>query len=213
MKKIAIIGASGLAQEVWDLINFINKENPQYEIVGFYDDAFSEKTRIIGETDCLGPISLLQDIEEELSIVFGIANRTIVSSVLNLLSRKRNFNYPNLIHPNAELGTNTRMGQGNVITSHCIFTISIQLGNFNFFNTNCGVGHNVVLGDFNTCMPRVQISGDVVIGNFNEFNMNASIVQGKKVGSNNKVLANSLLTKSIKDNRKYFGIPAKRIDL
>ncbi|WP_431471800.1 acetyltransferase [Nonlabens sp. SCSIO 43208] len=213
MRRIAIVGAGGLAQEIWDLINYINLEKQQFEIIGFYDDAFSERTKIIGETDCLGPVSLLFEIKEELSIVFGIANRKVVLSILKKFGEKKNFSYPNLVHPKSDLGFNFKMGHGNVITSQCQITVNVKLGNFNFFNTNCCVGHNVEMGDFNCFMPRVQISGDVIIGNLNEFNMNSSIVQGKKVGDQNQILANTLLTKSIKNQRKYFGIPAKRIDL
>ena len=63
----------------------------------------------------------------------------------------------------------------------------------------------------NTFSPKAQISGNVIIGNENFFGLNASIVQNKSVGNFNFVGACSLLTKSLKDNRKVFGIPARNL--
>ncbi|MEP0479848.1 MAG: serine acetyltransferase, partial [Nonlabens sp.] len=121
--------------------------------------------------------------------------------------------YPNLIHPKVNIEYGTIIGTGNVIANGTILSCEIRIGNFNFFNSMCAVGHDTMIGDFNCFMPRVQISGDVILGNFNTFSMGSSIIQGKKMGDYNTILANTLLTKSIKNNRKYFGIPAKRLDL
>jgi len=213
MKKIAIIGASGLAKEIWDLLNHINKNELQWEIIGFFDDAFEEPKEIINNTYCLGPISLLEKFDQKISVVFGIANREIVFRIYEMLSKNQYINFPNIIHPNVELGYKSNLGEGNVITSQNIFTVDVNIGDFNFFNTNCGIGHDVVIGNYNSFMPRVQISGCVTIGNYNNFYMNSSVVQNKNIGNKNTIFANSLLTKSIKDNRTYFGIPAKRINI
>lgn len=213
MKNIAIIGASGLAKEVWDLINQINQVEEKWKILGFYDDAYLEPIDIIGNTQCLGPISILDDLDEELSLVFAIANRGSVFRIFNRLSKKQNFNFPNVLHPSALVGHGTKMGIGNVITSQNVLTVDISIGDFNFFNTMCGIGHDVRIGNFNSFMPRVQISGNVEIGDFNNFFMNCSVTQNKKLGNKNTIFANTLLTKSIKDNRTYFGIPGKKINI
>jgi sugar O-acyltransferase (sialic acid O-acetyltransferase NeuD family) len=211
MKKIVIIGASGLAREIWDLINVINRREVQWDLVGFYDDAFTKPTKIIGGAICFGPISLLENENEELSLVFGIANRETVSAIVDRFANKNNFNYPNLFHPNVETGFNFKSGKGNIVAAQTIFTTEVEIGNFNFFNTSCGVGHDVLIGDFNCFMPRVQISGNVKIGNKNNFFMSSMIVQSKTIGDKNIIFASTLLTKSIKDNRTYFGVPGKKI--
>lgn len=213
MKNIVIIGASGLAKEVWDLINHINQVEERWKILGFYDDAYLEPVNIIGNLQCHGPISILNDVEEELSLVFAIANRESVSSIYQKLSKKQNFSFPNIIHPSVLVGYGTKIGIGNVITSQNIFTVDITIGDFNFFNTMCGIGHDVTIGDFNTFMPRVQISGNVQIGDFNNFFMNSSVTQNKTIGNKNTIFANTLLTKSIKHKRTYFGIPGRKISI
>ncbi|WP_213522296.1 hypothetical protein [Nonlabens sp.] len=214
MKNIAIIGASGLGREVWTLINAINQVEDTYQVIGFYDDEFVEEYDVIAGIPCKGTVTdLLIDLPEDTSITFGMANRQIVSEIYNTLSQKRNYSYPSLIHPNVSIEYGTVLGIGNVLANGTIISCQVNIGDFNFFNSLCAVGHDTVIGNFNSFMPRIQISGDVTIGDFNSFSMGASFVQSKKMGDNNTILANSLLTKSIKNNRKYFGIPAKRLDL
>jgi acetyltransferase-like isoleucine patch superfamily enzyme len=155
----------------------------------------------------------MNDFPDGISVIFGMANREIVSDIYKAISRNRNFNYPTVVHPKVTLEYGTVLGKGNVIANGTILSCDVSIGNFNFFNSLCAVGHNTTIVNFNSFMPRTQISGDVTIGDFNSFSMGSSIVQGKTVGNQNIILANSLLTKSIKNNRKYFGIPAKRLDL
>jgi sugar O-acyltransferase (sialic acid O-acetyltransferase NeuD family) len=214
MKNIAIIGASGLGRELWTLINAINDVELTYNVLGFYDDSFVNEYEVIAGVNCLGTITdLMNDLPDGTCITFGMANRDIVDRVYNLLSRKRNFRYPNLIHPRVSIEYGSVLGIGNVIATSTLISCEVKIGDFNFFNSMCAVGHDTVIGNFNCFMPRAQISGDVSIGNFNNFSMGTSIVQGKKMGDRNTILAYSLLTKSIKNDRKYFGIPAKRLDL
>ncbi|KQC34059.1 hypothetical protein AAU57_12505 [Nonlabens sp. YIK11] len=214
MEKIAIVGSGGLGKELWTLIDAINNKNATYEVIGFYDDAFVEEYEVINGVNCIGKVSdLIDKLPDGTSITFGMANREIVSAIFDSFSRKRNFKYPNLIHPNAQLEYGTVIGIGNTIATGTLLSCHIKLGNFNFFNSMCAVGHDTIIGDYNCFMPRTQISGDVTLGDYNTFSMGSSIVQGKSIGNHNSILANTLLTKSIKNHRKYFGIPAKRLDL
>jgi sugar O-acyltransferase (sialic acid O-acetyltransferase NeuD family) len=213
MKRIVIVGAGGMGREIWCLINAINEVSCQWEFVGFYDDAFHEPKHVIAGFECLGSISTLESEEEELAVAFGIANRETVQKIVHSLSRKANFHFPNLIHPNVALGFGFEMGQGNMIASSCEFSCEVTIGDFNFFNGLCVAGHDVEVANFNCFMPRVQISGDVKIGSHNFMGMGSSIVQEKKVGDNNTIMSHSFLTKSIGNERKYFGIPAKRVNI
>jgi acetyltransferase-like isoleucine patch superfamily enzyme len=214
MKNIAIIGASGLGRELWTLINAINKVELTYNVIGFYDDSYVKEYDVIAGINCKGTISdLIKDVPDSTCITFGMANREIVYKIYDSLSQKRNFNYPNLIHPMVSIEYGSVLGIGNVIATGTLISCEVKIGGFNFFNSMCAIGHDTVIGNFNSFMPRTQISGDVIIGDFNSFSMGTSIVQGKKMGDGNSILAYSLLTKSIKNDRKYFGIPAKRLDL
>ena len=213
MRKIVIIGASGLGNEIKDLIDSINRVSHSWNIIGFYDDARKKNEIIIDNLKCLGCINDLKKIKEELSVVFAIANRRDVQNIYNSLKSNNNILYPNIIDPTVIIRSRNSMGKGNVIALNSHFSCDIEIGDFNFFNGLVGIGHDVEIESFNCFMPRVQISGNVSIGNSNFFGMNSSVVQGKQVGDNNIINAYSLLTKNIKNERKYFGIPARRIDV
>ena len=214
MKDIVIIGASGLGREIMTILTAINKHEKKWNFLGFYDDAFKEEIHVIDGYNCLGQVGdLIEKTNKELNIIFGLANRRTVSNMYNSLKVNPNFKFPNIIHPNVIIETGFQMGNGNVITSRCSISCDVTLGDFNFINGMTILGHDVNMGSFNCLMPRVQISGNVIMDNYNFFGMNSSIVQDKKIGSDNTILAYSLLTKSIGSKRKYFGIPAKRVDI
>lgn len=214
MKDIIIIGASGLGREIMTIITAINKQEKIYNFLGFYDDAFIKEVHVIDGFNCLGTVSdLIKSTKKETSVIFGLADRHTVSRIYNKLTINSNFKFPNIIHPNVIIETGFKLGKGNVITSRCSISCDVTIGDFNFLNGMTILGHDVKMKNFNCLMPRVQISGNVVIEDFNFFGMNTSMVQDKKMGSDNTILAYSLLTKSIGSKRKYFGIPAKRVDI
>ncbi len=213
MKKIAIIGASGLGKEIWSIIHAINNVAPTWEIVGFYDDIFTEKFHVYQNTFCLGKVDTLLTTTEPIDIVFAISDRKIVNKIVQKFHKNANLSFPNIIHPNNIINPIFSFGIGNVIAIETNISCDVAIGNFNFLNGGIGIGHDVTLGNFNSIMPRVQIAGNVDIGNFNTLGMGAAVLQGKSIGNNNEILSFTFLTKSIKDNRKYFGIPGKRIDV
>lgn len=213
MKKIVIIGAGGLGREVKYLIDDINAVSlNKFELIGYYDDAFLKGSIIIDDLPCLGKIEDLVDCKEDLGVIFGLGGAKIKKETLSKIEINKNLSYPNIIHPNAHITKGVLLGKGNLIAYGCFISCDVEMGDFNFMNTYCAVGHNTVIGNGNIFMPRVQISGDVKIGNDNFLGMSASVIQGKKVGNENIINGFTFLTKSISNNRVYFGVPGKKIN-
>lgn len=48
MKEIVIFGASGFGKEVLEIIREINKENPLWQVVGFFDNYLQKGTVVNG---------------------------------------------------------------------------------------------------------------------------------------------------------------------
>lgn len=213
MNKVAIIGAGGLGREVKYLIDDINAVSlSKIELIGYYDDAISKGQVIVGTITCLGKIEDLLHYTDDLGIVFGLGDTLIKKQILTIIEKNKFLNYPNIIHPNAHITKGVLFGKGNLIAYGCFLSCDVVIGDFNFMNTYCAVGHNTVIGNGNVFMPRVQISGDVIIGNENFWGMSASVLQGKKVGDENKINGYTFLTKSISNKRVYFGVPGKKIN-
>lgn len=209
LKNIFIYGAGGLGREIHQLIDDINRVNLEWNFVGFIDDGLRPGT-ILNNKKVLGGFNYLNTIQGNLFLVFAIASPLVIRKIAESFT-KSNIVYPNLIHPSVYFDHEfNKIGSGNLITSNCLFTRNICIGNFNIFNTRVSAGHDVQIGDFNVFQPNVQISGNVIIGSCNFFGVSSIVLQKMQIGNLNKIGAMSMVIKNLKDSGDYFGIPAMK---
>lgn len=210
MKDIAIYGAGGLGKEVAILIEQINKKNPEWNFIGFFDDGIEKGTKIGNFGEILGGIEEVNSHQNPLAIALCFGNPKVMEKVRNKIWNKNIF-FPTLINPTCWFGNkdSIHFGEGNIIQGETIFTTSIHVGNFNLLNGFINVGHDVKMGDFNVVMPRVLISGEVEIGSHNLLGANCFIKQQLKIGNNVTITPLSALLTKPKDEGTYIGNPAK----
>ena len=207
-ENIAIVGAGGFGREVSLLIETIKKVSGKFNKVGFYDDGIPAGTRI-ADLKVIGKVDELNNIITHLNVVVAIGNPEILKSIYQRLTNKLLF-YPNIIYPGLKINEGrNQIGFGNIFTEGFILTCDITIGNLNIFNTRVSIGHDVKIGNFNVFNPNTQISGDVTISDTNFFGINSCVIQGVSIGCSNMLGACSLLTRRIRDGRRYFGVPAK----
>ncbi len=214
MKEIYILGSGGFSKEVFFLLKEINKSSvvPEYDFKGFID-VTTEENVYVGN-NCYPIINedkFVQSSEYQgACLAVGIGNPKVLQMLHLKLSGK--YDFPNLISPTA-VGDweSIRMGQGNIITSGCVFTVDIAVGSFNIFNLNTTVGHDAIIESFNVINPGVNISGGVKVGNTNLIGTNATILQNITIGSNSILGAASLLTKHLESTQVAVGVPAKPV--
>ena len=211
LKKIAVFGKGGFGREVQMLIEQINANQPEWEFIGFFDDAFEPGEKVNG-ADCLGGIDELNTYESPLNLVLAIgspkAKEAIISKITNSL-----IEYPVLIHPNVQLGSSEwlKIGEGTIITAGCIITVNIEIGKHVILNLSCTVGHDTVIGDYCSFMPTVNISGEVVLEKGVYVGTGAKIINQLSIGSNTTVGAGAVVAKTLPANCIAVGVPAKPI--
>ena len=211
LKKIAVFGKGGFGREVQMLIEQINANQPEWEFIGFFDDAFEPGEKVNG-ADCLGGIDELNTYESPLNLVLAIgspkAKEAIISKITNPL-----IEYPVLIHPNVQLGSSEwlKIGEGSIITAGCIITVNIEIGKHVILNLSCTVGHDTVIGDYCSFMPTVNISGEVVLEKGVYVGTGAKIINQLSIGSNTTVGAGAVVAKTLPANCIAVGVPAKPI--
>ncbi|MGB0454922.1 MAG: hypothetical protein ACPGJV_14525 [Bacteriovoracaceae bacterium] len=171
LKKIILIGASGVAHEIIDTLFDINKVSPEWEILGILDDAPEKKDlNFYRDIKVLGTAELIKDFD-----LSEVSFFVTFSSPANFLNRKAyieglNSSHPgikfaNIIHPTAYLSETAKMGTG------------------------CFVGHNVhldslsKLGDHNIVLFNSIISRFVEIDDYSFVSANVNITGNKKIGS------------------------------
>lgn len=209
MKDIVIIGSGGFANEVAFLIEEINRQDPQWNIIGFVDNHNSEsKLRY--------PI-VLNDTEvtqrtTPLHVAFGIGDPSLIEKLYRKYATNTQLKFPNLIHPNV-IGDWERinLGIGNIICASNTLTTDIEIGDCNVLNLDCTIGHDVKIGSFNVINPSVNVSGNVALGNTNLIGTGATILQQLKITSNVRIGAQALINKNIEQSGTYVGVPAKQI--
>lgn len=205
MEKIYIIGASGFAKEVCNLIFTENL----FEVVGFIDYRPQEeyliyndkKYPIFDESNFLNNKDLIG-----VNVVIGMGNPKIIQKIFE---NYKKYNFPNIISKYAIVGNDVRFGKGNIVTQNVIFTTNIRVGNGNIFNLSSTVGHDCTIGDFNVVNPAVNVSGGVILGNMNLLGVGSIILQYLIIGNSNVIGGSSLVTKNVEDDKLIIGVPGK----
>ena len=210
MKKLAILGAGGFGREVKTIIDSINKENPVYEFVGFYDDG-KEKGSVINGFPVLGGVNEINDEPEDLAIVLAIADPKTKKKIISLITNTK-ITFPTIISPKAEISSDfVSIGRGNIICSGTIITCNIEIKDFVILNLMCTVGHDTVINSYSSFMPSVNISGEVVIGEGVYVGTGAKIINLLEIGEYTIVGAGAVVAKTLPAKCTAVGIPAKPI--
>jgi sugar O-acyltransferase (sialic acid O-acetyltransferase NeuD family) len=214
MDKIVIYGAGGFGKEVACILNAINQKKPTWNLIGFIDDGLKLGTKVSHFGEILGGIDYLNNLQEEVSIVFAIGSPRLLKLIVDKISNPL-IQFPNIIHPDVFIADEKSliMGKGNVIVRACSFSCDVRLGDFNQMNSISSLAHDVKVGSYNVFMPLSRISGGTRIGDLNLFGIGSVILQNLIIGNNTRISAGSYVMRNTKDGFLYVGNPAKKFDI
>lgn len=215
MHKIAIYGSGAFGQEVFLLIDSINKAASSniFEFIGFFDDtneigSFCKYGKIVGN------VADINELKERVNIAIAVGSST------GLVNMRKNINNPNITFPNLLNPNNvfldkesSILGMGNIMLSNSIISYDVKIGNFNVINTRVNFGHHVEIGDFNVLNPNVQLSGNSKLGSYNSLGLNCAFLPKKMIGDYNVVVPGSIITRNFKNHNFLSGNPAINIKL
>jgi sugar O-acyltransferase (sialic acid O-acetyltransferase NeuD family) len=208
MKKIAIYGAGGLGKEVLELINEINKKDPSWIVVGFYDDHLRDGTFVNG----IIVLGKLEDLRKSnvRDVVLAIGNPEARAKLTQSLSQEKRF--PTLIHPTVIFPEKSvSIGSGCILAANVFISVNTSLGTGVLLNVGCSIGHDAEVGDFCTINPGARVSGTVKIGNLVFVGVGALLNNNITVVNEVKIGAGSVVLKSVDRKSTLFGNPARII--
>ena len=210
MKDIAIFGAGGFGKEVASLIKWINKENPTWNLVGFFDDGVEKGTKISHFGEVLGGMAELNAWATPLDLTIAIGSPQSLRKVRERIDNAQ-ISFPNVIAPNLGISdTKTfHIGKGNIVGNGCGVSVDVTIGDFNILNADIVLGHDAKIGNYNVLMPDIRVSGEVKIGECNLIGVGSIILQQIKVGNDVHLGAGAVLMTKPKDGCTYIGNPAK----
>lgn len=115
----------------------------------------------------------------------------------------------NIIHPNAVVSKDARLGTGILIEAGCLVTPNPIIGNNVVINTGSQVNHDNIIKDHVYIASGVILSGGVTIMENTLIDDGVIVTLGVKVPHDSIIGAGAVVTKNFILPGKYVGIPAK----
>ena len=204
--NLVIIGAGGLAREIYDLAIICNVDNSDFKIKGFLSD---DQTNI----ESLGYPKILsntQDYQVQEGDVFFCAignvfqRKKIVERILN-----KGGKFINLIHPSANLSPSVKLGVGVGIKSFCVISSDVSIGDFSFLQSSVIMGHDSKIESYCQINSFVFFAGYANVGQCVTINAGAKLIQNVIIEDDAVVGMGSIVLSKVKKGTTVFGVPAR----
>lgn len=210
MKNIIIIGSSGHAKVIIDII----EQEKKYNIIGLID-TFRKAGEITLGYSILGQEEDLPKIIEKYLVsgaIVAIGDNFLRSAIVEKIKKiAPNLLFISSIHPKASIGKDVSIGEGTVIMPGVCINSSSFVGKFCILNTNASLDHDSTLEDFASIGPGVKTGGYCHISSYSAIGIGATLVQKTHIGEHTVIGANSLVMKNIRSFSIAYGSPAKII--
>ncbi|MDB3923141.1 acetyltransferase [Luminiphilus sp.] len=209
MVKIAIIGASGHARVIADIIF----SSPECTVVGFVDNAQLPGGNIIG-IPILGSDEDMRGLQARYGFeacVIGIGDNAKRQAVHAKLHAAGVTQFESVVHSGAYVSPSASIGVGTVVCAGACIGAGASVGSHSIINTKASVDHDSHIGSFASVAPGCTIGGGSTVGDFSALGIGAVVKHGVLIGRNTVVGAGSVVLKSVSDNVVVYGAPARKI--
>lgn len=209
MKHLVIIGAGGMGRTMYDIARESVGFNTEFDIKGFVDDnlnaldGFDNYPPVLGNMDSYC-------IDEDDVFTFSIGGDSRHDCIRRLVARGAVF--INIIHKTARIGTNVRIGTGNIVGPFTTLGADCMVGDYNMIQSYTVIGHDAVIGSFNRIDTHVTCVGGIKIRDMATIHTSAVINHKVTVGNGSKVGACSFVIRNVRDGQTVFGVPAKKLN-
>lgn len=203
-QRLVIIGASGHGKVVADIALSLGR----YREVLFLDDS-DEQQQCMG-IPILGQCSMMVNFFDNADFFVAIGNSTIRKHFMVELITK-GASVATLIHPNAVIGRNVRIGIGTVVMAGTVLNAECEIGCGCIVNTGATIDHDCVIGDYVHVSVGAHLAGTVTVGD------NTWIGAGVIVNNNVRIIdscmigSGAVVVNNLDVSGTYVGIPAKEL--
>lgn len=206
-EKIILLGSGQHANVVY----YNLMEQGKYEIVGILDQEDKVGTSfqgipIIGTDDIA--LSKVRENYGTNKFFIGFGNMAYRKTTFERMIA-RGWEAVNIIHPNAVVAKDAKLGKGVLVECGCLITPNPVIGDNVVINTGSQVNHDNVIENHVYIASGVVLSGGVKIDENTLIDDGVIVTLGRKVGKNCIIGAGSVVTKDIESNKVAYGNPCK----
>ena len=209
MKNLIIIGAGGMGRTFYSNALESVGFNEVFQIKGFIDDNLNALESFPNYPPIIGTINEYIPQENDVFVcsIGGTQRRPCMENIID-----KGGEFIELIHKDAKILTNVRLGKGNFIGAFTIIGNDAVIGDYNMIQSFTVIGHDAIIGDFNRIDTHVTCVGGIKIKNNVTLHTGAVINHKVTIEDNAKVGANSFVIRKVKGGETVLGVPAKRIN-
>jgi sugar O-acyltransferase (sialic acid O-acetyltransferase NeuD family) len=211
-KRIAIVGASGMAREIASALRWINRISPQFEFLGYVVSDLSRLGPRDSRAEVVGDFLWMKHNRDSIdALAIGVGSpATRLRLAAELRQLLPGIEWPTIVHPTAIIDLDSaQIAEGCFIGAGVTATVNIRLQPFALCNFGCTVGHEAVIGAGSVVNPGANISGGVVIGTCVLVGTGAQILQYLDIGSGATVGAGAVVTSDVPEGVTVVGVPAR----
>ena len=208
-RRLIILGTSGSAYDVLDVVTALNRTSAAWEVAGFLDDARPAGSRYL-DFPILGA---LRDAA-------GFADCWFINVIGSDTSYRRRAEivrstglaperFATLGHPQASVSPWARLGRGVYVSFGASIGGAVVTGDHVSFSPACVVGHDSVVSDCALVAPGAVISGFVHVGGSCYIGAGAVIRQRLRIGDGALVGMGAVVTRDVSPGTTVVGSPAR----
>lgn len=209
-RELFILGASGTALEVRELLRVLDPRSQRYRCVGYLDDDPSKAGTMWGDAPVVGPLT---EARHHPAAVFVDA----IGSARSHRARERivsracteSDRFVTLVHPRAWVSPTARIGAGAIVLAGAVLGAGAQIGEHVTVLSNAVLNHGVTVGAWTLVGSGVTLSGDVSIGRSCFLGAGSHVVERRAIGHGALVGMGSVVLRDVAAGLVVAGNPAR----
>jgi len=195
MKNIIIVGAGGLAQ---DLYGYLMSSDHNVNLIGVLVDNIDDYNKAGIDIPYLGKLQEYSPHQNDYLLI-AIGENPGRKKVITFFEEK-NANFYTFIHPSSIIHHSAKIGNGTIIGPFSIVGANTIIKGKTFLNKFCNVGHDVLIEEYCIMYPYSMIGGHSHIAKNVILSTRSTIAPKLKIGNNCIVSAHTFIRKNLDDN-------------